>query len=73
MRTKTETMSDYKPTPLTEDEINDFKRDSIMLGQIAGYVSDFCEEETTTLEAVMYLKAYWHRNEARKIEEELHG
>lgn len=44
-----------------------------MLGQIAGYVSDFCDEETTTLEAVMYLKAYWHRNEAQKIEDYLHN
>lgn len=67
-------MSEYKTTPLTEDEINDFKRHSQMLGQIASYVSDFCDDEnTTTLEAVMYLKAYWHRNEARKIEEDLYG
>lgn len=58
---------------LTEDEINDLKRHSIMLGQVAGYVSDFCDEETTTLEAVMYLKAYWHRHEALKIEEDLNN
>ena len=65
-------MSEYKTTPLTEDEINDLRRHSRMLGQIAGYVSNFCEEETTTLEAVMYLKAYWHRNEALKILEDLY-
>jgi hypothetical protein len=67
-------MSEYKLTPLTEDEINDLKRHSQMLNQIASYVSDFCDDgSTTTLETVMYLKAYWHRNEARKIEEYLYG
>lgn len=73
MRTETNRMTDYKPTPLTEDEINNLKIHSKMLGDIAGYVGIFCLEDETTLKGVMYLKAYWHRNEALKIEEELYG
>ena len=64
-------MSDYKTTTLTEDEIDALKRHSLMLGQIAGYVSNFCEEETTTLQAVMILKAYWLTREAEIIYEKL--
>ena len=64
-------MSDYKTTTLTEDEINELKSHSTMLGQIAGYVSNFCEEETTTLQAVMMLKAYWLTREAEIIYEKL--
>ena len=64
-------MSDYKTTTLTEDEITALKRHSLMLSQIAGYVANFCEEETTTLQAVMMLKAYWHENEAKLIYEKL--
>lgn len=64
-------MSDYKTTTLTEDEIDDLERHSTMLSQIAGYVSNFCEEETTTLQAVMMLKAYWLTREAELIYEKL--
>lgn len=64
-------MSDYKTTPLTEDEINDLKEDSKTLEIIAGYVSGVLDDHMTIIEGVMYLKAYWHRNEARKIEEDL--
>ena len=56
---------------LTEEEINELKSHSTMLGQIAGYVSNFCEEQTTTLQAVMMLKAYWLTREAEIIYEKL--
>ena len=64
-------MTDYKTTTLTENEINDLKQHSTMLGQIAGYVSNFCDGETTTLEAVMMLKAYWLTREAEIIYKKL--
>lgn len=46
---------------ITEEEYSKLKAESIMLGQIAGYVEEFCEDEhDTTLIAVVALLADYY-------------
>ena len=45
---------------LTDEQFNELKSHSQMLGVIGMYVEDFCEENDTTLVGVMRLLAEYH-------------
>ena len=45
---------------ISEKEYSELKSDSKMLGMIASYVDDFCDEEDTTLTGVMKLLADYY-------------
>lgn len=57
---------------MTDEQIKELEKHSIMLGQIAGYVSEFCErEDITTLEAVLLMKAEIYELRAVRLRETL--
>ena len=45
---------------ISEKEFKELKSHCQMLGMIASYVDDFCDEEDTTLTGVMKLLADYH-------------
>lgn len=57
---------------ITEEEYKRLKEDSLMLGQIACYVEDFCEDsEYTTLMAVMALLADYYYLKSDDVHQQL--
>ena len=56
-----------------DHELQRLKDNSVMLGQIAGYVADFCEDsEDTTLMGVMRLLSKCKQLEADKLEQDVY-
>lgn len=59
---------------MTDQEIENMKNHSTMLGQIASEVSEFCDnEECTTLDAVRILKIKYLKLLVRTSEDELNN
>lgn len=56
---------------ITDEEYGKLKANSIMLGQIAGYVEDFCEEEDTTLVGVMKLLSEYYYLKSDAINQDI--
>ena len=56
---------------ISEEEYNDLKSHSQMLGIIGSYVEEFCEEDDTTLIGVVRLLAAYHALKSRDLYEEL--
>jgi hypothetical protein len=56
---------------LTDEQFEELKSHSIMLGIIATYVEDFCDEECTTLQGVMRLLAQYHMLKAESLWQKL--
>ena len=52
---------------ITEEEYNDLKSHSQMLGIISSYVEEFCEEDDTTLTGVVRLLAAYHALKSRDL------
>lgn len=53
---------------MTQEEIEQLKADSHMLGRIAAFTEDFCEsDEDTTLICVLRLLARYHSMEAESL------
>ena len=52
---------------ITEEEYNDLKSHSQMLGIIGSQVEEFCEEDDTTLIGVMRLLAAYHSFKSRDL------
>ena len=59
---------------ITEQEIKQWKSDSLMLGRIGAYTEDFCEsEEDTVLICVLRLLARYHSLEADSLFDAIQG
>ena len=56
---------------MNDEQIEQLKKNSIMLGQIAGYVYEWCDENTTTLEGVILMKAELLELKARILRDEV--
>ena len=56
---------------ISEAEYNELKRCHQMLGQIGGYVEDFCEAEDTTLQGVIRLLAGFYFMKSEELYEKL--
>jgi hypothetical protein len=56
---------------ITDEEYSNLKANSIMLGQIASYVEDFCKEEDTTLVGVMKLLSEYYYLKSDAINQDI--
>ena len=61
----------YTVSSIDAAQLEQYKRSSIMLSQIAAYVEDFCNEEDTTLVGVVRLLAEYHQLKADNLYEKL--
>lgn len=53
---------------ITKEQLEELESHSIMLGQIAAFVEDFCEDENdTTLVGVVVLLAKYHQLESDRL------
>ena len=52
---------------ISEEEYNDLKSHSQMLGMIGSYVEEFCEEDDTTLAGVVRLLAEYHSLKSKDL------
>lgn len=62
---------DMEQTTITKSELERLQEHSQMLGQIATYVEDFCEEEDSTLMGVIALLRDYHALKADVLSSEI--
>ena len=60
-------MTTTESKTLSEEEFSILRDRSLMLGVIAGYVEEFCEEDETPLMGVVRLLARYHEETSRNL------